>query len=237
MTKTERYRVALRGLPEWEPFVRAESGLPGPRGNLELVAAVADVGEAERFRRWAALDPERAPENSAEVLLVVGGVVGLGRLVCEGDTAALPELRRHASDPRWRVREGVAMALQRVGDQDMDLLLREMESWSRGALLEQRAAAAGVCEPRLLRVPAHAGRVLDLLDGITASLAGRPERAGEEFRVLRQALGYCWSVAIVALPEKGKPLFERLCACSDRDIAWIVRENVRKNRLARMDPA
>ena len=78
--------------------------------------------------------------------------------------ALLAELRRHATDPRWRAREAVAMALQRLGDADMDALLDEMERWAGGRPLEQRAAAAALCEPRLLRDPAHAARVLAVLD-------------------------------------------------------------------------
>ena len=68
------------------------------------------------------------------------------------------------------MREGVAMALQRLGDLDMDALLAEMEIWSRGNWLEKRAAAAAVCEPRLLTRPEQPRRVLHLLDGITASV-------------------------------------------------------------------
>jgi hypothetical protein len=57
----------------------------------------------------------------------------------------------------------------------------------------------------------------------------------EGFRVLRQALGYCWSVAVVAFPEKGKKMMERWFASEDRDVRWIMRENLKKNRLVRMD--
>ena len=53
--------------------------------------------------------------------------------------------------------------------------------------------------------------------------------------VLRQSLGYCWSVAVVVLPVKGKKLMERWFGSGGRDIRWIMRENLRKNRLARMD--
>ena len=42
------------------------------------------------------------------------------------------------------------MALQRLGDVDMAQLLAEMRDWAEGTPLEQRAAAAAICEPRLL---------------------------------------------------------------------------------------
>ena len=77
--------------------------------------------------------------------------------------------------------------------------------------------------------------MLTLLGRVTAELEDADERRSDAFRVLRQTLGYAWSVAIVALPEEGKPLFERLLASGDRDVRWIVRENLRKRRLVRLD--
>jgi hypothetical protein len=61
------------------------------------------------------------------------------------------------------------------------------------------------------------------------------EGTGEEFRRWA-ALGYCWSVAVVALPEAGKPLMEKWLNSADPDVLWIMRENLRKNRLVKMDP-
>ena len=237
MSKVAHYRQVLRALDDWDAFLRRESGLPGPRANLELVQAVAEEGDAARFQRYLALGPEQAPVNSPQAFLAVCGVVGLGRLLAEGHQEFLATLRRCAADPRWRIREGVAMALQRLGDVDMAALLGVAEEWSRGSLLEQRAAAAAVCEPRLLGQPEHVGRVLQLLDAITASLTQVAERRSDDFRVLRQALGYCWSVAVAAWPEKGQPMMEAWLASSDRDVRWVMKENLRKNRLQRLDAA
>src|SRR6266700_1223921 len=130
MSRTDDYRRELARLADWEPYLRELSGLPGPRANLELVQAVADLGDLPLFERFAA----------------------------EGRLDLLPRLRQLASDPRWRVREGVAMGLQRLGDADLARLLTEMEEWVAGGPLEQRAAIAALCEPRLLREPEHVRR-------------------------------------------------------------------------------
>ena len=53
-------------------------------------------------------------------------------------------------------------------------------------------------------------------------------------RTLRQALGYCWSVAVAADPDLALPAFEALEASADPDVRWIVRENLRKARLQRV---
>jgi hypothetical protein len=235
MSRVDEYRERLRQLDDWDSFLMRESGLPGPRGNIELGRAVAEEGDEQLFRRYLSIEAATAPTNSPQEFLAFCGVLGLGRLLAEGRMDVLPRLRQCASDPRWRVREAVAMALQRWGEADTERLLKEMQVWSKGNFLEQRAAAAALCEPRLLTDPTQAREVLRLLDDITASIEEVDERKGDEFRALRKGLGYCWSVAVVALPEEGKPLLEKWLGSEDRDILWIMKENLRKKRLERLD--
>lgn len=235
MGKADEYRRLLGEIEDWEPFLLRESGLPGRRANLELLQAVADLGSEALFRRFLGFDPDRAPTDSPGEFLAMCGVVGLGRLLAEGRGEMLETLRRFASDPRWRVREGVAMALQRLGEVDMDALLREMEVWSEGNFLEQRAAAAALCEPRLLGQPDQVEKVLQVLDRITASVRRVEARGDGAFRTLRKGLGYCWSVAVAAYPERGKGMMERWFSSSDADVLWIMRQNLNKKRMARMD--
>jgi hypothetical protein len=220
--KVELYRAELRKRRDWEPYLKAHSGLPGPRGNLELLQAVGDEAEAGQLWRWS---------GSTDEYLAACGAAGLGRFAI-ADRKVLPRLGELASDPRWRVREGVAMALQRLGKQDMTRLLLEMEKWAGGEPYVQRAAAAGLCEPVLLKAPAQAGQVLDILDRITRSLTTSRRRGQEDFRVLRQALGYCWSVAAAAAPAKGRRLFEKWLRSADSDVAWIMKTNLTKARMS-----
>jgi hypothetical protein len=230
-TKTDAYRRTLGTLTDWEPFLLEESGLPGPRGNLELVQAVADAGTRRRFDAFLRWTPERAPFGSREEFLACCGTVGLGRLIADGKTDLLPRLRTLASDPRWRVRESVAMALQRFGAVDMPALLREMRAWADGNDLERRAAVAALCEPALLVRDADVRRVLRILDRITASLAAAEDRRNEPFRILRQGLAYGWSVAIAAAPDFGKPIMERWIRSDDRDVRWVMKQNLAKKRI------
>ena len=237
MTKVNEYRSTLNTLENWDTFLLKESGLPGPRGNLELAQVVADEGDPALFERYLAYDADQAPTNSPYEFLAFCGVVGLGRLLAEGQSEMLVTLRACASDRRWRIREGVAMALQRLGDVDMDALIQAMKTWSTGTPLEQRAAAAALCEPRLLGQAKHARAVLRLLDKITASVRQVENRKTEDFLALRKGLGYCWSVAVAALPDEGKRLMDKWLADTDKDIRWIMKENLKKNRLARTDAA
>ncbi len=235
MSKTGDYRAKLQTLEKWDAYLLENSGLPGPRGNIELAQVVADEGNLELFRRYTAYTADQAPVNSPYEFLAFCGVVGLGRLLAEGNIYLLETLRIHASDPRWRVREAVAMALQRLGDVNMSQLIRSMQEWSRGSPLEQRAAAAAICEPRLLGQAKHSRAVLRILDKITATLEHADNRRSEDFLALRKGLGYCWSVAVVALPDEGKALMEKWLVNTDLDVQWIMQENLKKKRLTRMD--
>ena len=97
---------------------------------------------------------------------------------------------------------------------------------------------AGIAEPRLVRREPAARRALGILDRITALLTAVParDRRHGDARVLRQALGYCWSVALVGAPADGFDALDRWAASGDADAAWIVRENLKKARLVRADP-
>jgi hypothetical protein len=228
----DEYRARLRGTPaaEWTALLLAESGLPGPRANLELAQVAADEATPTQLVGWLADDAE---------YLALCGAFGLGRLVADGDARWLPRLRAVANDSRWRVREGVAMGLQRVGLRAPARLRKYLEPWCRGTWLEQRAVVAALCEPALVRDPDAARLILDILDRITTQLhdAERRTPADADRRVLRQALGYGWSVAIVGNPDYGKERFAYWAASDDPDIRWIVRENLKKARLKRLDSA
>ncbi|MFJ8688047.1 hypothetical protein [Micromonospora wenchangensis] len=235
MNRRDQYRAELRaaGPRRWPAYLRERSGLPGPRANLELAQAVADEGGPDTFDGLLATDDE---------YLVFCGVLGLGRVLADGPPARArtrieARLHEHATDPRWRVREAVALALQRLGDADLPRLLDLGTAWVGDPHpLVRRAAVAAVCEPRLLTAPEAAARAVALCGRATAGLAALPadQRRDEGVRALRQALGYCWSVAVAADPAGGLPSFRALAGIDDGDVAWIVRENGRKKRLARL---
>jgi hypothetical protein len=234
-TKRGTYRAHLPSLESWDDWLQQVSGLPGPRANLELIAVVAEEGSESFFQHCLALDHPRVGVNTPQAFLVICGIVGYGRLLAAGRTDLLPALHSYASDLRWRMREAVVLGLQELGAADMPALLALMEPWSIGNPFEQRAAAAALCEPKLLIQRKHAEHVLALLDAITASISEIADRKSEAFQALRKGLGYCWSVAVVAAPEPGKRLMERWLTSPDADIRWIMRENLAKSRLTRMD--
>jgi hypothetical protein len=226
--KVDDHRAVLAALGDWVPYLRANSGLPGPRSNLELLDACGEEADVQMAETLVDSDDE---------FLITCGVVALGRHLGHGDDAHVGALHALASDSRWRVREAVAMALQRAADDDPDRAFALAERWAADPdPLVRRAAVAAVCEPRLLRTESFSRRALGLVDRVTRDLAELPpaNRRDGGLRTLRQALGYAWSVAIAASPTDGLALFGELSASDDPDVAWIVRENHKKARLRRL---
>src|SRR5258708_9627488 len=140
--RTQAYGEELRELTDWEPYLKKHSGLPGARANLELVAAVVEEADADRLWRLSA---------SSDEFLALCGTAGLGRVALMEPDTVMTWLRELATDPRWRVREGVAMALQRLGREDMPKLVSVMQEWALQDHFVQRAAMAGLCEAALLK--------------------------------------------------------------------------------------
>lgn len=242
---------ALAGDPgPLEGFLVEHSNLPGPRGNLELahafadtvVAAVTDRGlpgaeVAELLDRWAALPVEDVPSNDPREILpfcsaLAYGAVGAARPDWWSDESA--KLRRAAVDGRWRTREMVATGVQRVLAADWPRGYATVIEWASDPdPLVVRAAAAAVAEPALLREASAAVEAVAVQAAAATILRGVPaeRRRDQDVRVLRKALGYTLSVVAVAAPDAGFRLLEELAAQPDPDLAWIVRENLRKKRL------
>lgn len=128
------------------------------------------------------------------------------------------------------------MGLQAWGDVDPGALVEEMEDWTGGSPLEGRAAMAALCEPRLLHDRRMVARTLEVLDRLTASIRDAVDGRADDVRVLRQALGYGWSVAAVADLRIGLPALEPWLAEPNPDVRRIVRQNLGKTRLAKAAP-
>ncbi|MBN1763204.1 MAG: hypothetical protein JW878_09065 [Methanomicrobia archaeon] len=233
-------------------YLLANSNLPGPRGNLELAVTFAEVVEElfaeapEQLWRFcsqlAVISADEAPVNDPKEFLPFCGACAVGALGAVSAACyqeALTQLRGVAGDLRWRMREGVAMALQRLIETQSETTLTELEGWiANGDWLAMRAVAAGVAEPLLLREKQTAARALALHKKIFDRIVSVNERKSEQFTALKKGLGYTLSVVIAAIPEEGFAYMEQLIESrkQDKDIRWILKENLKKNRLAKNFP-
>ncbi len=234
-------------LAELRALLETNSGLPGPRGNLELGYAFASAVSGMHLQEWqwefllgaAAASAHKAPENTPGVYVVFCAVLALGTLYGRGQPrprrrAALAAIKTAASDTRWRVREASAMALQQIGEQDAEALRAIVTEWMpEASLLELRAIAAGLAHPPILDGE-MAGFSLEVSRRILAAVsrADKKARRDESFRVLRQGMGYALSVFVSKSPVEGFTVMRKSAAVRDADIAWIIRENLKKKRLS-----
>jgi hypothetical protein len=234
--RREAERAALLAADDREAYLLAGSRLPGPRANLELLDAAGDVLERDEALRLASLDPSEAPAGTALEFLPCCGNAAIGRLIADGDQSLVVRLRAAAGDPRWRVRESVAIALQRWGDADVEAMLAAIEPWASGTPFEARVAVAAICEPRLLSSRDAVDGAIRVLDAATTRLVGLPAPRGEPGRVLGAALGYGWSVAVAADASAALPAFRRWAESGDPDVRRLVASNVAKARFVRAAP-
>ncbi len=232
-----------------EFYLRENSRLPGARANLELIHDVGHLLAAELPQRAARvhallgdfLDSSQRTVNgnTPDEFITLCGVVALGMCASAYPTwraETFDMLCQYAESAFWRVREGVATAYQDLLSVDPRATIEQLISLAmQGTYLQQRAAIASFAEPRLLYV----AEVLDAALGVQRLVLERfhaapiSERKREDFRILRRTLGYTLSVITAASPDAGFTLMRDCAAWNDSDVRWILRENLRKKRLAK----
>ena len=128
------------------------------------------------------------------------------------------------------------MAIQATIEKEPSKTLKELEEWLESEnWLAMRAVAAGVAEPRLLKSKETASYALELHRRIFQKILSQKER-NADFKILRQGLGYSLSVIVFAVPENGFKLIRKLLESGDGDVLWIVKENLKKDRLVKNFP-
>jgi hypothetical protein len=206
----------LRGASPEERCAILEAG-SGP--DLPLALAAAEVVDVPEARAWV--------RGEHEGLARCGAIA----LAERADPVAV----RVARDPRSRVREGVVIGLQRLGERDPMGFSEVLDAW-RGELdpLVQAVRVAAVRDPVLLTDLTLALLAVEVCAEATAVLRALPDRGTAGAEALRDALGTAWGVAVAAAPAHGLPAFRALEHDEDPDVARIVRANRADPRLARL---
>jgi hypothetical protein len=231
-------------------YLSLHSELPGRRANLELGEAFIEVVSDFKSSHSECLYKvilhmleytiENAPVNDPKEFIAFCGTWALCSLgvLDSFKNLALTNLKKLATDPRWRIREAVAKAIQILIENNDVLVLDDLQNWLRAKnhWLLMRAVAAGVAEPRILIEEKFVSKALEFHKIIINHITINNERNSEEFKTLRKALGYTLSVVICATPKKGFDYIKRLLQIQDKDIIWIVKNNLKKNRLLKNFP-
>ncbi|UCE22804.1 MAG: hypothetical protein JSV46_11520 [Candidatus Aminicenantes bacterium] len=260
MNRKEKYKEELDSIikriiesgerRELYAYLIDNSHLPGPRANLELSGAFADLVEQHAredpgsiwgwLNAMMAFYPEEAPVNDPKEFLPFCGVKGMAALTSACPyflKAALGKLKALSEDKRWRIREAVAQGIQKLLVKERAYTLKALHSWvSTDNWLIMRAVAAGVAEPTLLKQPQITKASFELHRKILSAILDHEERHTEAFRILRKTLGYTLSVIIESDPVQGFSYLRKLAKSGDSDLRWIVNENLKKNRLLKNFP-
>lgn len=232
-----------------EFYLLEHSRLPGPRANIELgddvayLLAKASTEHPARVRAliqlFVAYESELASSSAPVEFLVFCGVIAAGTCaVVQADwrEQAIELLNQYARSSSWRVREAVATAYQHLLSTHPQQALHALRRLAaNGDLLQQRAAVAAIAEPKLLYRPDLLADACRLQRTVLVRVVqlSPAERKNEHFRVLRRALGYTLSVVTAAEPTAGFALMHECALWHDDDVTWILRENLKKKRLAR----
>ena len=219
--------------------LKKESGLPGPRANLEIAAVLSrmaarapEQGFYELALPWALLSSEEAETNTPEEYLTVVGIRILGGLYALSNTKRQQTIRhlfeQRVVDTRWRSREAVAMALQDIGEAAFDEMVSIVTEWASGSRLFQRAVLVALAHPPFLNEE-RAIFALKIADGILKEARWQEE----EGRILKAAFEFAPSVYVTKAPKEGFALLRCWASHADKTTLNIVAKNLRKSRLAK----
>jgi hypothetical protein len=242
------YRALQENPRPLEFFLREQSHLPGPRANLKLVDDVSDLlaeavstrpEDVGRVIAHLTREAKTLEVNTPGEFVVLCGVVASG--LCASvyplwRQEVVARLSEFAANASWRVREGVAIAFQRLLEAAPEETSACLRIWAgEGDCWQQRASIAAIAEPALMNDAIIRDAAFDIQQVVIRRFhaIALPERKREDVRVLRQAMGYALSVMTAALPERGFALMRECASWDDADINWIIRENLKKKRLAK----
>ena len=159
-----------------EFYLRDHSRLPGPRANLELANDMSHLlaasitrypdGVRTLLNYFTNGDRKMVASNTPSEFIMLCGIVAFG--ACAAVQPAWREetfdlLNHYACSPYWRVREGVAIAYQRLLTAEPRETIPYITNLaSNGSYLQQRAAIASMAEPTLPYTPEILVAALDI---------------------------------------------------------------------------
>jgi hypothetical protein len=248
-TVRERWRRELEAVGFEAGPLRAllerHSGLPGPRSNLELAAALGDVaaGASAAGRKlllgWSRLGPEEAPHGSRAEYVPMAAVCALGVLAADAEERSryVEPLRAAAFDSRWRMREAAALGLQRLGELDTPGLVELLQPWaSEESDLLLRLVMVTAAHPPILGAAGVCALGWEASERALERVRRRRTETTETLRILVAALSFAPSVYTAAEPREGFRHLARWAEAKETAVKKLVVANLRKARLAKRYP-
>lgn len=227
-----KLKPIIKDKEKLEKFILLNSNLPGPRANLELAFAFAEVyDDFDTLQDWISITEDQADVNNPRSFLAFCSVVCLGKCYTKmKNEKIISLLKNSANDGRWRIREAVAFGFQRIGENNFDEMKRIFSNWIKNSNnLEKRAILVSLAHPPILN-ESTTEFCFDSTDSILKQMDTK-----NDFEVLKKGLDFTISVFVAANPKRGFSFIEKWIG-QDKIIDKIMKENLKKNRLIKMNP-
>lgn len=216
-------------------------GLPGPRPNEGIIAAFAVECGARGAKadalvaRMARLDVDAAPGATKYEIIPICAVAALGARGALEPTAmrVLSTLHDCAEDLRYRVRDEVAKALARIGEQRGEPLVHDVSDWMDG-FFHAAAVLEALASPKWLARIGAPDAVIARLDEAFV-LARDAPRAAARYPGFKALLDGLAKAPVEAAARFGVPVFnllERWSASKDPAMRAIVEKVTGSQKLA-----
>jgi hypothetical protein len=191
-------------------------GLPGPRANAGVILAFSNECAARGkttdvlVMKMATLDVDAAPGASKYEIVPMCGVAALGARAASDPTAmrAIATLHDCAEDLRFRVRDEVAEALARIGEQRGEALVHDLAHWMDG-YFHAAAVLRALANARWLTKIAAPTAVIERLDE-AFELAKNAPRAVARYPGFKSLLDALAIAPVEAAARFGVPVFDML---------------------------
>lgn len=215
-------------------YLKNHLKLPGKRANLELLYKFSREASDQEIQECLTYK-DRDINNTPEEFILMCGVLA----TCMNQEWPVKEtlelVSEYANSDSWRVRETVAMGIQELVTKDAKAVIDILDQWVTKNEKYKRCIIAGLCEPKNLKDTYLLDKTFTYLSNFTQVFIDGPSKLTEDQKILRKALAYGWSVAMVEDIEKGKKLFEAFVDEDNKHIKWILKINLKKNRLIKKD--
>jgi hypothetical protein len=214
------------------------SGLPGPRPNFPLAAAlgrhVASYGARADalLRELCAGSPDAAPAGAAEYLPICGAQALAARYLAQDrPQEALSLLRAMAEDTRRLVREGVIAALSEIAHARAGELVSALRAWT-DEYLPAAVALEGLSTRGVLDRISTPEELLSRLDEAFILLEGasRSDQRSQGYRELVRTLADASANIMGRFADKAGPLLEARAATAEEDLRALLESAVEQGR-------
>lgn len=148
-----KLKLVINDRHKLEQFIIKNSNLPGPRGNIELSFALAEIyNDVDVLYDWLKVTEEVADTNNPKAFLPFSALVSLGKIYTnKKDKKIISVLKKSANDGRWRIREAVAFAFQIIGENDFTELKNIFSIWiKKSNNFGKRAILASLAHQKFL---------------------------------------------------------------------------------------